>query len=141
MFSKNHLLIFLCWLISLTSTLGSLFFSEVMEYPPCELCWYQRIAMYPLMFIFLVAAYKKMNDVFYYAFPLILSGWIIALYHNLLHYEIIPESAAPCREDVSCSTVYIELAGFITIPMMSFFAFSLLGILLIYFYKKSAHEK
>ena len=138
--SKSKI-IFLCWLISLTSTIGSLFFSEVMEYPPCELCWYQRIAMYPLVLIFLVAAYKKMNDVFYYAFPLVFTGWVISLYHNLLHYEIIPESAAPCREDVSCSTVYIELAGFITIPIMSLFAFSLLAILLIYLFKMSPHEK
>ncbi|MBT6325734.1 MAG: disulfide bond formation protein B, partial [Bdellovibrionales bacterium] len=50
-------LIFFCWIIALLSTLGSLFFSEIMEFTPCVLCWYQRIAMYPLVIIFLIGAF------------------------------------------------------------------------------------
>ena len=132
---------FICWFISLTSTLGSLFFSEVMEFPPCSLCWYQRIAMYPLVLIFLVGAFRNFKETFYFSIPLVVTGWLFSLYHNLLHYEIIPESVAPCREGVSCSTVYIELFGFLTIPMMSFIAFSLIGVFLLYLRNNEFYEK
>ncbi len=120
----------LCWIVATLSTLGSLFFSEVMEFPPCVLCWYQRIAMYPLVVIFLVGAFQDSRATFAFSLPLVVIGWITALYHNLLHYGIVPESASPCLEGVSCSTVYIDLFGFITIPILSFTAFSILGILL-----------
>ncbi|MBT3980735.1 MAG: disulfide bond formation protein B [Bacteriovoracaceae bacterium] len=129
---KSWMLIFCCWIIASFSTLGSLFFSEVMEFPPCVLCWYQRIAMYPLVFLFLVGSFQTAKSTFAFTLPLALIGWIIALYHNLLHYEIVPETASPCLEGVSCSTVYIDWFGFITIPILSFISFSLLlGILLI----------
>lgn len=121
--------------------MGSLFFSEVMEFPPCELCWYQRIAMYPLVFIFLIGAFRGPKETFSFAFPLVISGWTIALYHNLLHYEIVPESASPCREGVSCSTVYIDLFGFLTIPMMSFFAFSILLTILLMIKRNNFYEQ
>lgn len=127
--------IFLCWVLSFASTLGSLFFSEIMQFPPCVLCWYQRIAMYPLVAIFLVGALKAPEDLFWYATPLVATGWFIALYHNLLHYEIIPETASPCLQGVSCATVYINWFGFLTIPMLSFISFSMIGSLLIYLRK------
>lgn len=123
--------IFSCWLLATFSTLGSLFFSQIMQFPPCVLCWYQRIAMYPLVLIFWVGSFQSARSTFAFSFPLALIGWIVALYHNLLHYEIVPESASPCLEGVSCSTVYINWLGFVTIPMLSFISFSLiLGILL-----------
>jgi len=129
-------LIFICWLIACISTGGSLFFSEVIGYPPCVLCWYQRIAMYPLVLIFLVGLCPFDKKVFKFAMPLVGSGWFIALYHNLLHYKIVPESASPCREGVSCSDVWINWLGFITIPILSFTAFTLIFILLLIFYRK-----
>lgn len=127
---------FCCWIIALIATAGSLFFSEVMEFPPCALCWYQRIAMYPLVILFLISLIKDDSQVFSYAFPLTFIGWIIALFHNLLHYEIVPETATPCREGVSCATVYIEWFGFITIPFLSFIAFTFIGFILIKFSRK-----
>jgi len=128
---KNDILIFICWLVAGVSMAGSLFFSQVMEFPPCVLCWYQRIAMYPLVLIFGVGLFSKNKETFLFSFPLALSGWLIALYHNLLHYEIVPETASPCLEGVSCSTVYINWFGFITIPMLSFIAFSIIIITLL----------
>lgn len=122
------------------ATFGSLFFSEVMEFPPCALCWYQRIAMYPLVFIFFVGSFRGARETFYFSMPLVATGWLIAVYHKLLHYEIVPETASPCREGVSCSTVYIELLGFITIPMLSLMAFSLLGAILIYLKRNHFYE-
>ena len=129
-------LIFGAWLISCLSMGGSLFFSEVMEFPPCILCWYQRIAMYPLVAIFMVGLFPLSKEVFKYSAPFVALGWLIALWHNLLHLGIIEENLSPCREGVSCSTVYINWMGFITIPLLSFVAFSLLGIILFIFYRR-----
>ncbi len=139
--NKSQALILLCWIVALASTLGSLFFSEVMRFPPCVLCWYQRITMYPLVLIFLVGGFQAAKTTFAFSFPLVISGWVIALYHNLLHYKIVPESASPCLEGVSCSTVYINWFGFLTIPMLSFIAFSILVVLLILLRKDIKSEK
>jgi disulfide bond formation protein DsbB len=130
------LLIFISWIISCLAMGGSLFFSEVMEFPPCILCWYQRIAMYPLVLIFFIGLFPINKDVFKFSFPLITLGWIVALWHNLLHFGIIKEELSPCREGVACSTVYINWLGFITIPILSLLAFSLLGIILYIFYRR-----
>jgi len=134
-------LLFVAWIVSAVSTLGSLFFSEVIGFPPCSLCWYQRICMYPLVLIFAAGLFPLDKRVFKFAMPLSLVGWFLALYHNLLHWEVIPETAAPCRQGVPCSTVYIEWMGFITIPLLSLFAFSMILILLFIFNKKIDGEK
>jgi disulfide bond formation protein DsbB len=128
-------LLYSCWIISFIATLGSLFFSEVMEFPPCILCWYQRIAMYPLVFIFLVGALREDLAARFYALPIALTGWIIALYHCLVYYGVVPESATPCKEGVSCSAVFIDWFGFMSIPLLSFIAFSLI-LLLLFNYKR-----
>ncbi|WP_024955173.1 disulfide oxidoreductase [Sulfurospirillum arcachonense] len=123
-------LLFFAWIIATVSTLGSLFFSEVIGYIPCTLCWYQRICMYPLVLILLAGMVPFDRSVFRYAVPFIALGWFFSLYHNLIHYDIIPESARPCSQGIPCSVRYIEWFNFITIPMLSFIAFSLIGILL-----------
>lgn len=138
---KSWWLIFFCWIISTLATLGSLFFSEVMEFPPCVLCWYQRIAMYPLVILFLVGLFQKANSTYIFTLPLAVIGWVIAIYHNLLHYEIVPESASPCLEGLSCSTVYINWLGFITIPILSFIAFSLILTLLFILKRNNFYEQ
>jgi disulfide bond formation protein DsbB len=138
---KPFNLLFACWTIATLSFLGSLFFSQVMEFTPCVLCWYQRVAMYPLVIIFLVGALRAPESTFIFSAPLVLIGWLLAFFHNLLHYEIVPESASPCLEGVSCSTVYIEWFGFITIPMLSLIAFTLIGIILLYFKRNAVYEK
>jgi disulfide bond formation protein DsbB len=119
---------FFLWVMAFIATLGSLFFSEVMEYPPCVLCWYQRICMYPLVLIFLVKLLFGKKDTLFYSTPLALIGWGIALYHNLLYYKILPEHASPCRQGISCTSVHIEWFGFVTIPLLSFIAFSVILI-------------
>jgi len=128
--NDSWIFLFLAWIVALIATLGSLFFSEIMEFVPCTLCWYQRILMYPLVVIFFMGMFPYDKQVVKFAFPLVLLGWLVALYHNLIHYEIIPESASPCVQGIPCSTKYIQWLGFLTIPMMSFIAFSLIGILL-----------
>lgn len=124
----------LAFFIALSGTLGSLFFSEVMHFIPCSLCWYQRIFMYPLLIIFLVNLLYPDDKVFKYATPLVVIGFLISLYHNLLMYKIIPENISPCVQGVPCSVAYINWFGFITIPLLSLIAFS--AILLLILFKK-----
>lgn len=117
------------------ATAGSLYFSEILKFPPCVLCWYQRIFMYPLVIILAVGIWKKDKNLPFFVLPLSIAGAIIAIYHNLLYYKIIPESAAPCILGVSCTTKQIEWFGFITIPLLSLLAFTSITIL-IFLYKK-----
>ena len=117
------------FVIALAATLGSLFASEVLGYPPCVLCWYQRIAMYPLTLIFFVALWSGDRRHARYSLPLCVLGAALAAYHNLLYYGVIPESISPCREGVSCTTRQVELLGFVTIPLMSLVTFLGLGAL------------
>jgi len=121
----------LAWLVALASTLGALFFSEVMQFEPCVLCWYQRIAMFPLVFILGVGAYTDDAGSAKYALPLALAGWGAALYHCLLYGGFIPKGLQPCGTGLSCSEVKLELVGFITIPLLSLSAFSIIVLLLI----------
>ena len=123
----NDLLPYAGWLVALLATAGSLFFSEVMELPPCILCWYQRIAMYPLVLIIGVGIVTRDGRWKYYALPLALVGLAISVYHNLLYYHVIPESLTPCKEGISCTTVQIEWLGFITIPLMGLTSFILVS--------------
>ncbi len=131
--SVNDLLPYAAWIIALLSAAGSLFFSEVMDLPPCVLCWYQRIAMYPLVLIIGIGIITEDPRWKVYALPLALLGLALALYHNLVYYGIIPESLTPCTQGVSCSERQIEWFGFITIPLMGLAAFLVMSaILLIY---------
>jgi disulfide bond formation protein DsbB len=122
--------LYLAWFQALIATAGSLYFSEVLKYPPCVLCWYQRIAVYPLVIFLAVGIARKSRDIAFYVLPLTLLGWLISLYHNLLYYKVLPESAAPCLAGVSCTTRFIEYFGFITIPLLSFLALTFINICL-----------
>lgn len=130
-------LIFLGWFVSCIATFGSLFFSEVMEFSPCILCWYQRILMYPLVIILLVGMLRQNKEVFFYSFPLSFLGLLLAFYHLLIQHGVIPETASPCREGLSCADTWINWLGFITIPLLSFVAFTLISTILFFYNKKS----
>jgi disulfide bond formation protein DsbB len=131
MSKANWTILFLCWLIAGISTLGSLFFSEIMQFAPCILCWYQRIFLFPLIFIFTTGLFTGDKSVVHYALPLAVAGWLIAFYHNLLYAGIIPESIQPCSRGVSCTEDYISMFGFLTIPLLSLLSFSAILALLI----------
>ena len=125
-------LLYLAWIVALIAAVGSLFFSEVMDLPPCILCWYQRIAMYPLVVIIGVGIVTDDRRMKNYALPVCLIGLAISIYHNLLYYELIPESIAPCVEGISCTSRQIEWLGFITIPLMALTAFVTTALCLIF---------
>lgn len=96
--------------------------------------------MYPLVLILLVGLFPVSKAAVKFSLPLVLIGWLISVYHNLLYYKILPESAAPCVQGISCTTVQIEWLGFITIPFLSLFAFSSILILLFFTSKELSHE-
>lgn len=127
--------LYIAWATSLLALLGSLYFSQILHLPPCILCWYQRICMYPLVFILGAAILKKDQNVTWYALPLSIIGLLIAIYHNLLYYKILPESVAPCVNGVSCTSRTIELLGFITIPLLALVGFGVITAILIAYSK------
>lgn len=111
------------WIIAAATMLGSLYLSEIADYPPCKLCWFQRICMYPLSAILLVAAITKDRRVHRYALPLAIIGSVIAIYHYQL--ERFPEqSTLSCQVDVPCTTVWIWKFHYISIPLMALSAFT-----------------
>ncbi len=129
----SAIVLYAAWIVALIATVGSLFFSEVMQLPPCVLCWYQRIAMYPLVLVIAAGVIMRDGRVKFYALPLALSGLVISVYHNLLYYGLIPDSITPCTQGVSCTTVQIEWLGFITIPLMALAAFVLISVCLLFY--------
>jgi len=129
-------LIFACWLIAMAALFGSLFFSEVMGLKPCVLCWWQRIFIYPLAVLFLAGMLPLDRSVVRYTLPLAVIGLGFAIYHYLVYSGFIPESLQPCSEDLSCADINLELMGFVTIPMLSIFAYSAIIALLLIFRKR-----
>lgn len=129
------------WIVAFIASLGSLFFSDVMGYPPCVLCWYQRIAMYPLVFILPWGLFPFNKLVLKVSLSLPVLGWLIAFYHNLLYYKILPESHSPCVKGISCTSVQLEWLGFITIPLLSLIAFTLILIASFIILKGPAHDE
>lgn len=127
-FLKNAL--YLALIQAIVALLGSLYFSNVLMYPPCVLCWYQRIAMFPLFITLIVGILTKDRNIHLFVLPPAIIGWMIALFHCLLYYKIIPDTLAPCSTQVSCTTKYVEYLGFITIPLLSFPAFSIIILLM-----------
>ncbi|HEX7003502.1 MAG TPA: disulfide oxidoreductase [Trueperaceae bacterium] len=123
--------LYLAWLVTLVATGGSLYFSEVAGFVPCTLCWYQRILMYPQTIVLGIGAYRRDTDLVVYLLPVNLLGMGIALFHYL--EQKVPGFGAPavCRQGVPCSVEYINWLGFITIPLLSLTAFTLVALLLI----------
>ena len=112
----------ICAAITSTATLGSLYFSEVAHFVPCTLCWYQRIAMYPLAVLTGMAAVRK-NDLSVYVRVIASIGLVISAYHWLL--ERFPSiDAGVCSAAVPCELVWFEKFGFVTLPFMAFAAFA-----------------
>ena len=119
----------LSWVVALTATLGSLYFSEVMHFTPCKLCWYQRILMYPLVIILGIAAVRKDTRMYIYVLPLSVWGGGISLYHYLMHKTTWFQSGAAACGPVPCDVDYIDWLGFITIPFLALVAFVLITLL------------
>lgn len=120
------------FLISFMGVALSLFYSEVLHYAPCDLCWFQRIFLYPQMFLFGLAWYKKDKAILPYSCMLSVVGFIIALYHHMLQigFDLLkPCSSAPFAVDCAKPS-FIEY-GFVTFPFMAVVLFGFLILLVI----------
>ncbi|WP_173917005.1 disulfide oxidoreductase [Halobacillus sp. Marseille-Q1614] len=111
--------LFVAWAAALTATAGSLFFSEVMGYVPCEMCWFQRIFMYPLVVIYGAAMLKKNTSIAYAGLFLSGMGGCISIYHYLVQKVPAFQSAGDACGVVPCNAEYINYLGFITIPFLA----------------------
>ncbi|MCX7180874.1 MAG: disulfide bond formation protein B [Proteobacteria bacterium] len=129
--SVGWTLTFAAWLVATASTLGALFLGEVMGYTPCILCWYQRIAMFPLVLVLTAGLFPFDLRVVRYALPLALAGWGVALFHLALIAGWIPENIKPCQQGVPCSDLNAVWFGFVSIPLLSVASFSLIAGLLV----------
>jgi len=122
--------LFLAWLIASSATAGALFLGEVMGMTPCVLCWYQRIAMFPLALILGVGLLDVDGRGIRYASPLAWVGWGIALYHCLIFWGVVSEGLTPCGKGSSCADADVQVAGFVPIPLLSLIAFTAILALL-----------
>lgn len=135
----TDILPYIIWTVALLGSAGSIFLSDVMGYPPCLLCWYQRIALYPLVVIVGLGIVTGDKGWKKYAIVFTIIGLVIAAYHNLLYYGFIPEEITPCSEGVPCNARQLELFGFITIPLMSLASFTFIGAMLLF--TKTKHKQ
>lgn len=114
-------------LVAIVATAGSLYLSEVLGLIPCELCWYQRILMYPLTVVIGVAALENRPGIYRTALPLSVLGTIIAAYHSWLQ---VSGSSGTCSIGVGCAAVQYRVFG-LTIPNLSLIAFVLISLALL----------
>jgi disulfide bond formation protein DsbB len=126
-------------LVAVTSTLGSLYFSEVANYAPCKLCWYQRIGMYPLALILVIAALRRDVAVRRYALPIATIGLAISVYHYALEWRPELDTGA-CSVDVPCTFVWFRSFGFVSIPFMAMSGFLAVIALLVTTYQPPVTE-
>lgn len=123
-------LLALATFIAAFATGGSLYLSEIVGFTPCLLCWYQRIAMYPLVIVLGVGAMVSDRAVWRYGLPLSVVGFGIAIYHIVIQFRPALD-AGMCAEGVSCTARYIAVFGFVSIPFMAGSAFVLIAALLL----------
>ncbi len=132
------LLLLAAWLIALCASLGALFIGEVLGQAPCHLCWFQRAFMFPLAVILLVSCITSDARIWRYALPLAVIGGLVAFYHTLLQTGLIPEPIVQCGAGPSCSSADMTLFGWLSIPALSFSAFSAIVVLLIFVRRRSS---
>ncbi len=123
--------LWLAWVVALTCSLGSLYLSEVAHFVPCKLCWYQRICMYPLVVLLLVAAIKHSREIARATLPLIAIGVAISTYHYLLERFPSMAGAATCDPAAPCTIVWIWRFHYLSIPAMAFSGFLLIATLIL----------
>jgi disulfide bond formation protein DsbB len=127
------------WGVALLATAGSLYFSEVAHFTPCTLCWYQRIAMYPLVLILGIAILRRDMGVRIYAIPMAVVGAAISAYHYTL--EWFPQiDTGTCSASIPCTQVWFREFGFISLPLLALIAFGLITAILLIAPRSSGHD-
>lgn len=136
----ENLLLFM-WIVATSATMGSLYFSEIRGYEPCELCWIQRIFMYPLVLIIGIAYIQKNARIALTTAAFSIIGGAISLYHYTIQkVDFMSESAPTCGR-IPCTGEYINVLGFITIPFLALVSFTLITIASLFMIKVLKEEK
>jgi len=107
--------------VAATAMAGSLYYSEQANFRPCTYCWYQRIAMYPLVVVLVIAAARRSRDAHWTVVPLATIGAAISIYHYQL--QVFPDQGSSCGLDAPCTFRWVEQFGFISIPFMALSGF------------------
>jgi disulfide bond formation protein DsbB len=124
--AARHVALLAAWV----AMCGSLFFSEVLGWPPCELCWYQRILMYPLAIVLGVGILRRDDKLHYYVLPFSIVGIAVSLYHHLLiKTNWFPPPS--CSSGVPCNVDFLNWLGFITIPFLALVAFVIITLMML----------
>ena len=118
-------------LVGVVTMLGSLYYSEIAGFVPCELCWYQRIVMYPLAVVLVVGVVSRAPNVVWFAAPFATIGPPLALYHWLVERVPALAESASCSALVPCSVPYFEEIGFVTLAFMDLSAFLVIVVMLV----------
>jgi disulfide bond formation protein DsbB len=121
----------LALVVAVVATVGSLFYSEIKDLVPCDLCWYQRICMYPLAAILAVGVLRRDRSVLWYSAPFVVVGAPLALYHWLVERVPSLSDSTSCSIVAPCTVPYFEELGYITLAFMDLSAFLLIGALLL----------
>lgn len=129
-------ILYLIWVFSLIATLGSLYFSEILKYEPCKLCWIQRILMYPIAINGAIAVIRKDYNYVFYAIPLSVLGILISGYHYGIQKSLFSFGSNDFCGRVSCFGQYVNWFGFISIPLLSLVAFTIITLLGVLLYKR-----
>jgi disulfide bond formation protein DsbB len=128
---RNSWCLFLAWLIAVAATFAALFIGEIMGQAPCNLCWFQRIFMFPLAVILGIAAFRIDPAIKLYALPLAGFGMAVAGFHTLLYFGLIEEAISPCaRNGPSCSGEAMTIMGGLPLPLISLLCFTAIAGLL-----------
>lgn len=126
-FLRRHAVVFAFFLV-LSGVLLSLYYSDIVKYVPCKLCWYQRIILFPQLLFIGIAMLKKDKSIFAYLLPLNVLGASVSAYHYSI--QVLPNALPSCSvEGISCSASPFFVFGYITIPMMVLTTFLILIIL------------
>jgi disulfide bond formation protein DsbB len=120
----------MAWFVAFLATAGSLYFSEVAGFEPCRLCWYQRIAMYPLVIVLAIAAARRERAGTYYAAAIALIGALVSVYHVTLEWFPSLDSGA-CSATTPCTLIWFRMFGFISLPTLALSAFALILTLMV----------
>jgi disulfide bond formation protein DsbB len=125
------------WAVALVSSFAALFIGEVMSMAPCQLCWYQRVLMFPLAVILGMAAFGSDRRGAVYALPLALGGAAVAAYHTALVAGWVPKGWIPCGAGPSCSNQKLLIFGDIQIPWRSLLVFAAIVVFLLVYLRKT----
>lgn len=135
--SLKHSFLYFAWLIALIGFCFSIFYGEILGNPPCLLCWYQRIALFPLVILLGIAVYRGESMIIPYVLPIVVLGALVAVFHLLQPYVPLLQKAKVCSSEVPCSHAIFTIFGVSGLPLLSAIGFFLIALILLIVKKNS----